>query len=110
MMTYQAVKVMKAFNVDRISATIFFVDLDEVLWHANVVSLLGSNTYRPIFSPDGCPCSIGVWTSILSESIFLEEGSVEALLVVADFIQQRRGFGSMTGTNPIQVAMPVVSC
>jgi len=48
MMTYQAVKVMKAFNVDRISATIFFVDLDEVLWHANVVSLLGSNTYRPI--------------------------------------------------------------
>ena len=46
-MTYQTVKMMKALNVDRISATIFFVYFDEVLGHAYVASLLGSDAYRP---------------------------------------------------------------
>lgn len=47
MMTYQAVKVMKAFDVDRISATMLFADLDEVLGHAYVASLLRRDADRP---------------------------------------------------------------
>lgn len=46
-MTYQTVKMVKTLNVDRISATIFFVYFDEVLGHAYVASLLGSDAYRP---------------------------------------------------------------
>lgn len=47
MMTYQAVKVMKALDVDRISATMLFADLDEVLGHAYVASLLRRDADRP---------------------------------------------------------------
>lgn len=47
MMTYQAVKVMKTLNVDRIPATMLFADLDEVLGHAYVVSLLRRDANRP---------------------------------------------------------------
>jgi hypothetical protein len=95
----QTVKMVKTLNVDRISATIFFVYFDEVLGHAYVASLLGSDAYRPKFSPDRCPCSIGLWTGILSESVLLEEGSVEALLVVADFIQQRSWTGQLLSSQ-----------